>query len=358
MEESTRKLSVDLTNMVYKQESYITTHQLFEEFSIANSLEDLAMCLHSPNSIGTRGIELDFVDTDEMISDETKVIMYVQDTIYHFFIDSLALILKIHKEHPGTQFVLYLQKARYSKSIDDFYKLLFIVLDGEGIKYKTVSTTSEKDYAPVYKFNNYVCIDRNVTVRNRWLRHHLISFLDVKHMADIVIKHSKKYMNVAESVEPFRKLYISRESSPADLGPVVEGYPDYKDDKRMNDLWKLEEFFVSMGYDAFRPEKQFSSIMEQIVYMTEVKTLASITSSGLANMIFMQPNQTIIEIQAELVQAIRFDDDTYVYPEQRLHNHYSTLAFMQEHTYTSIPSRRDPDKVIQAITSGLVSYLI
>ena len=352
MEESTRKLSVDLANMVNKQESYITTHQIFEEFSIANSLENLAMFLHNPDPTNTRDIELDFVDTDEMISDETKVIMYVQDTVYHFFIDSLALILKIHKEHPGTKFVLYLQKARFSKSIDDFYKMLFIVLDGEGVDYKTVSTVDGKDYAPVYKFNNYVRIDRKVNI------HHLVSFLDVKYMADIVIKYSKKYMNVTESVEPFRKLYISRESAPSDVGPVVEDYPDYRDDKRMNDAWKLEEFFVSMGYDAFSPEKHFDSIMEQVVYMTEVKTLASITSSGLANMIFMKPNQTIIEIQAELVQAMRFDNHTYVYPEQRIHNHYSTLAFMPEHTYISIPSRRDPDKVIQAITSGLLSYLI
>jgi capsular polysaccharide biosynthesis protein len=185
-----------------------------------------------------------------------------------------------------------------------------------------------------------------------------MSFLDIKYMADIIIKHSKKYMNVTDSVEPFRKLYISRGHAPSDLGPIVEGYPDYTDDKRMNDAWKLEEFFVSMGYDAFSPEKKFSSLMEQIVYMSEVKTLASITSSGLANMIFMQPNQTIIEIQAELVQVMRFDNDTVVYPRQRIHNYYSTLSFMPEHTHISIPSRRDPDKVIKTLTSGQLSYLI
>jgi capsular polysaccharide biosynthesis protein len=266
--------------------------------------------------------------------------------------DSLSLILKIHKEHPGTKFVLYLQKARTNQSIDNFYELLFIVLNGEGVNYKTISTIVGKDYAPVYKFNNYVRIDRVVNI------HHLVSFLDIKYMADIVVKHCKKYMNVTDSVEPFRKLYISRGNAPSNLGPIVDGYPDYKDDRRMNDAWKLEEFFISMGYDAFSPERHFGSIMEQVVYMNEVKTLASITSSGLANMVFMQPNQTIIEIQAELVQVMRFDDDTHVYPNQRIHNYYSTLAFMPEHTHITIPSRRDPDKVIKTLTSGQLSYLI
>ena len=75
MEESTRKLSVGLENMVEKQESYITTHQIFEEFSVADSLNNLAKSLHNPDPIHERDSELSFVDTDEMISDKTKVIM-------------------------------------------------------------------------------------------------------------------------------------------------------------------------------------------------------------------------------------------------------------------------------------------
>lgn len=359
MEESTRKLSVDLKNMVTRKESYITTHHTFDAFSVGDSLEDLISNLNNPEtgikSSSTKLFKpnLVVIDSDEMISDKTKVIVHVQDTVYHFFIDSLTLILKIHKEHPGTKFVLYLQKARSNQSIDNFLELLFLILDGEGVDYTAFPTIPGEDYAHVYKFNNYVIIDRAVVNV-----HEILSFIDVEYMADLAIKYSKKYMNVTESVEPFRKLYVSRSNAPSSLGPIADDYKDYRDDKRMNDAWKLEEFFVSMGYDAFSPEKHFSSIMEQIVYMTEVKTLASITSSGLANMIFMKPNQTIIEVQAELVQAMRYDDDTVVVPTQRLHNYYSTLSFMRQHSHISIPSRRDPDKVINALTSGLISYLI
>jgi hypothetical protein len=263
------------------------------------------------------------------------------------------MILKIHKEYPEAKIVIYLQKSRYTKGIDNFYKLLFLILDGEKVNYTTISTVPGDHYAPVYKFKNYVTVDEfKINI------HENSSFLDVEYMADIAIKHSKKYMNVTESVEPFRKLYISRSNAPSSLGPIAEDYEDYKDDKRMNDAWKLEEFFVGMGYDAFSPEKHFGSIMEQIVYMTEVKTLASITSSGLVNMIFMKPSQTIIEMQSELVQVMRFDNETYVRPTQRLHNYYSTLSFLRQHTHISIPSRRDPDKVIKTLTSGPLSYVI
>jgi hypothetical protein len=352
MEESTRKLKVDLRSFINTESCYVTTHQIFEEFSEANSKDNLYLAVHNPDPRNTRETELDFIDTDEMVSDQNKVLIYVQDTVYHFFIDSLALILKIHKEHPGTKFVLYLQKARSTQSINNFYELLFLILDGEGVDYKAISTITGKDYAPVYKFNNYARLDRRVHI------HNLISFLDVEYMADLALKYSKEYMNVTTDVEPFRKLYVSRGNAPSTLGPVVDDYPDYTDDIRMNDAWKVEEFFVSKGYDAFSPEKYFSSIMEQIVYMSEVKTLASITSSGLSNMIFMKPNQTIIEMQSELVQVMRFDDDEIVYPTQKLHNYYSTLSFMREHTHISIPSRRDPDRVIKTLSEGLLSYIL
>jgi hypothetical protein len=352
MEESTRKLTVDLRSFVNTETCYVTTNQIFERFSEANSLDNLLLNLHNPNPRNTTDPELEFIDTDEMISEEIKVLIYVQDTVYHFFIDSLALILKIHRENPGTKFVLYLQRARSNESINNFYELLFMILDGEGVNYKAISTVSGKDYASVYKFNNYARLDARVHI------HNLISFLDVEYMADLALKYSKEYMNVTTDVEPFRKLYVSRGNAPSSLGPIADDYPDYKDDIRMNDPWKVEEFFVSNGYDAFSPEKHFSSIMEQIVYMSEVKTLASITSSGLSNMIFMRPNQTIIEMQSELVQVMRFDDDEIVYPTQKLHNYYSTLSFMREHTYISIPSRRDPDKVIKTLSEGLLSYIL
>jgi hypothetical protein len=355
MEESTRHITIgDLKNLdpFSADEAYITTHQIFEDFSIAKSLETLRLSLHNPDPTNLSDEELELVDTDELVSDQIKVLIYVQDTVYHFFIDSLAMILKIHKENPDVKFVLYLQKARYSESIDNFYKLMHIVLDGEGVDYITIPTVSGKDYTPVYRFNNYLCFDSRFDI------HHVLSFLDVEYMADIVLKYSRKHMNVTDPVEPFRKLYVCRGEKSPDLGPIANDYLDYRDDVRMNDHWKIEEFFASLGYDTFRPEKQFDSIMEQIVYMSEVKTLVSITSSGLSNMIFMQPNQMVIELMAELVQVTRFDNYSFVYPDQKLHNFYSALSFMRQHTYISIPSHRDPDKVIKTLSSGALSYVV
>ena len=355
MEESTRDRDFgplrDM-HMFRAEDAYVTTHHIFHQFKTGSSLEDLRSSLDSDLIIYPEDTELNFIDTDEMISEEIKVLTYVEDTIYHFFIDSLAMILKVYKTHPQTKFVLYLQKARPSRSIDNFYELLFLILDGEGVNYKTISTVPGKSYSPVYKFNNYLLLDAQVNL------YHEMSFLDVEYMADIVLKYSRKYMNVTDVVEPFRKLYIYRGTKSPDLGPVPDDYSGYRNDMRMNDDWKIKEFFANLGYDTFRPEERFSSIMEQIVYMSEVKTLVSITSSGLANMIFMQPSQTVIELMAELVQVTRFDKESQVYPVQRLHNFYSGLSFMRQHTYISISSRRDPDKVIKTLSSGALSYVV
>jgi hypothetical protein len=352
MEESTRKLSIDLKNMINDKESYVTTHHTFTNFIGEESLDKLIKNLEDPEDSKNKTY-LKVIDSDEMLSEQTKVLIHVEDTIFHFFMDSLTLILKVHREHPGIKFVLYLQRNRPNKSIESFIQLLKIILDGEGVDYVTISTSPSYRYAPVYRFKNYVYMDQEVLDYDK-----VLSFLDVEKAADLAIKYSKDYLNVTKTVEPFRKVYISRPGISSDLGPIEEGYPDYKDDIRMNDAWKVEEFFVSMGYDAFSPEKHFDSIMEQIVYMTEVKTLASITSSGLANMVFMQPNQTVIELQAELVTVVRFRPDTLVRPQQWLHGCYSTLSFMRDHTHITVSSRRDPDKVIKTLTSGQLSYLI
>ena len=70
MEESTRKLTVDLDSMVNKDEFYITTHQIFEEFSLGTSMNELSTRLHSPDPKNSNDAELNLIDTDEMISDD------------------------------------------------------------------------------------------------------------------------------------------------------------------------------------------------------------------------------------------------------------------------------------------------
>jgi hypothetical protein len=353
MEPSTRDLAFEFKHKVNKEESYITAHEASALFNSDTSLRKLSEALHGSDPANMSEAKLTFIDTDEMISDEIKVLIDVQDTIYHFFIDSLTAILKIYKKSPDVKFILYVKKTGPGGGVSSFYELLFLILDGEGVNYTVVSPLPGESYAPIYKFNNYIIMDESVLdVRDA------LSFLDVEYMADLAVKYSRESTGAVDSAEPFRKLYISRVNASSELGPVVEGYSGYKDDLRMNDSWKLDKFFASMGYDVLVPEKHFGSIMEQITYMSEVKTLASITSSGLANMIFMQPSQTVIEMQAELVQVIRFDDHTAVTPLQKLHDYYSTLSFMRGHTYVGIPSRRDPDKVIKTLTSGSGSCLI
>jgi len=86
--------------------------------------------------------------------------------------------------------------------------------------------------------------------------------------------------------------------------------------------------------------------------MTEVKTLVSLTSSGLTNMIFMQTGQTVVEIQAEIVLHIHQEQSRQETLLQRLHPFYQVLSYMRDHVIVSVPSNRDPNKVIETLTSS------
>jgi hypothetical protein len=344
MEPSTR----NLTSVMYPTDhgtKYVTIHNEAHEFKIAPSYEELAQ-------------ELDFNDPElvvDFLSDELKVLIKVDDAFYHFFIDSLPQILKIHRESPERLIVIYLQTARPSKTTDSTIQLLLMILNGEGVNYRAVTIDRGENYYPVFKINNFSSGDPYFSEQP------ITTFEDVLYAKDLVIAYARKALGLTdESKPPYKKVYLTRgPEAGTNVGTPPEDYnAGYKDDIRMNDAWKLEEFFASMGYEIVNPEIDFESLLHQIVFMTDIKTLVSVTSSGLASMIFMQPRQTVIELQAEIVQMSRRSHEDPVIPIQGVHTMYATLSFMKEHLLVSVPSRRDPDRVIEALTEGPLSYLI
>lgn len=328
----------------------MTRHGWSSEFEVSSSFEELASRVFDSEAVGGTSEDLD------LVSDEVKVLISVDGTFYHFFMDSLPEILKIHRDYPERLIVLYFTVKHYSKFHKDIADLLTLILEGEGVRHKKVfSTFNEgRHHDPVCKINNYIIVepyyayDRNIT-----------TFVDLEYTTDLVVKYSREALGLTEKPTAWRKLYLSRGEDPgAAVGPVQEGYKFYKDDLRMNNPQELEEFFKSNGYEVVNPEQDFESIFHQVSYMSEAKVIASITSSALAAMIFMNPKQVVIEIQAEVVKVVRNSDDEEVVPSQSVHPVYSMLAFMREHLVLTVPSRRDPAKVIEALSSGSVSYLI
>jgi hypothetical protein len=351
MEPSTRTLKIDIAGLIEREPAYITTFHEFGRFIVSDTLENLRT-IDSGNS--DKADAEFFVSTSEdMVSEEVKVLIPVEDTFYHFFIDSLPALLKLHKQDPSILFVLYLQKARPNPAYEKFLSLLFRILDSINIKYKLIPTVVGMDFAPVYRISNYVLIDQRINI------HEVLTFVDIQYSVALAFKAARDdKWDEADLDPPFRKIYLTRGGKGGNLGPIPEDYEFYRDDLRMYEEEKLEKFFSDLGYEIVDPETKFDSIMEQIFYMREVKTLVSVTCSGLANMIFMQPGQTIIELQAELVQIPANATGNKLIPKQNLHNFYQPLSFMGEHTYIGVPSRRDPEKVIEILSKDAISYVL
>lgn len=344
MEPSTRSTYFDLESRVRAEEAYITTYHGSQKFTISDSIEGLEQQWNE----GKNWEQCEFLvsSNENLVSPEVKILLHVSKTFYHFFIDSLPIIMKMHKEHPGARLILYIDKYEPNEGYDKILSFLFKLLDTMEVKYSTVPTCPGYQFAPVYKLNNFVVIDETVNIHNE------VTLVDVRYAVDLIIDYlhaSEKSSKVKKLPEPTKKIYLTRGNLGVKLGDVSEDYVGYKDDIRMYDAYKLEEFFVENGYEIVHPESKFETLEEQILFMLEVKELAAITSSGLANVIFMQPNQNVIEIQAEVVQAktVYFDGPRpMVTLSQGIHNFYPPLSFMRGATHTCIPTERDPEVAI------------
>lgn len=348
MEPSTRVLK----GLRYENTSevrYITTHQESHFFDVAETREELVDKL---SSFTLPSPELDI----DLVSDQKKILFKVDDSFYHFFIDSLPVILKIHREHPDVSMVLFLQTARRTVLGNQLIELLKTILSGEGVNHTLVEIASGLDHSPILKICNHSTAGPYFDGNN------FTSFVDILISTETVIRYAKQKLGITQDVSaPDKKVFLSSESHKGwhlDIGDGQE-YSGYLDDARMNNKEELEDFFRSIGYEVIDPTKKFRSLYEQIIYMTSVKTLAAVTCSGLGNMIFMNPRQLVVEIQAEVVQNLPnppgFEGST---PMQGVHTMYPMISFMKDHSIVCIPSHRNPDEVIQTIKNSNLIQLI
>jgi hypothetical protein len=345
MDPTTKNIKFDISPRIRSGPSWVSTDSELTFFYEGLSTDELLSDYFTGRS--SKEVDLLVSTSEQMTHPDTKVLILVSEKFYHFFIDSLPLIFKIHRSNPEAKIVLYLKMGDSSPQYENFLSLLYRVLDGEGINYSKIFTVKDSELAPAYKFNNYVVLD-NRTVN----LHTVLSFSDIKYSTDLLIRYCNP--NGKDSLEhlnpPHRKVYMPHRGSLYG-GDIPAEYEYYRDDSRMEDEYKLQEFFVGMGYEIFNYGVTAETIEDQINYMTEVKTLVSLTSSGLTNMIFMQTGQTVVEIQAEIVLHIHQEQSKQETLLQRLHPFYQVLGFMRDHLFISVPSNRDPDKVIETLTS-------
>lgn len=299
---------------------------------------------------------LEFAGDDiDLVSDEIKFLVFISETFFHFFVESLGSIYKLGKERPDALIVIYIMGLYKPELTDDMEKLLNVFLTKEKINYKIVKgdiRTSKN--APIVKANNAVRVLVEDNLRTS-------SFKDVIKSCDALVKCVREVLGASEEdVPPFRKVFITGAPTIkfdfSDDKDAVTGYPN---DARMYDREKLETFFSSLGYEVVNPEEDFESIFHQILFMSQAKTLAAVTCSGLGNMFFMNPGQLVVEIQAEVTQLLADAREVdKVRTIQSVHTLYAAASFVKDHLLISIPSHRDPEKVIERIKDSKIFELL
>ena len=255
---------------------------------------------------------------------QRNCVVILSDRFYHTFTQTLGVILQEFKEYPDTQFYL-IQGTQSENLTSSHITFLFDILRKHKIKNTVVNLGELKVLGQTFLIKDFF-------------------YYSYPRLTDTFITDlyeiSKPYQS---DLEPHRKVYCSRKKTKYQRGKAILGDKKqedlpYKDDVRLDDETKLEEYFISKGFEVVYPE-DFDNLYDQIRFFSSVHTLISVTSAALMNMCFMKPGTAVIELTGALM----------VNGEVMIHNHYQPISWAKEMSYMSVPSNRSTDYIIKHI---------
>lgn len=262
-----------------------------------------------------------------LIDGKNKLVRSICNSFYHSVMDDLSEIINALKIYPDHELIIDISDVENGiKSKDpfwDFFNFFLETLDIKKIKYKLVCF---KKYDVIY-MDNFVFVE---------------FVYETGQKANAVYDFFTERIPEKGTVEPYRNVYVSRKKR-EEFSSTVE-VSESKGmssnvDMRMDDHDAAEEYFASLGYEIVHSEL-FPSFGEQLRYFYSVKTLVSISGSGLTNAVFMQPGGTVIEIVTPLFTTVPPPtgpkDITKPFYVQEVHNFYKMLAFYMNHYYVGI----------------------
>ena len=190
-------------------------------------------------------------------------------------------------------------------------------------------------------------------------------------------KTFENFYVINKNIEPFRKLYLSRRkvyrnveeentyknNIKVDINSEKSRYPTMI---RLFEEEKLENFLIDYGFEIIHPENKFeNNFLSQINYFYETKTIMSLTSGGLINQIFMQPNTNIIEISTSHffpkrltknsvpISEFKPVDNINYAGEEHLQNFYKSFSHVKDQFYCAITNEDlQADTVINKIKNN------
>ena len=283
----------------------------------------------------------------ENLSDQTTYIFIsINDAYYTLFHDLIPFIHKLHLYDPSIHFLLLNPSHGYGSDSTGTKKSRNITIDylKRFLTYLGISYTyhGPMEEPVVVKVNKLFQVESNSDL-------FFFSLGDVDYSMSAIKNHVLSEED--RKVTPHRKVYLTRTHLKPDRSqpwqPLYGGTNRFFTDVRIENEEILEEYFRNKGYEILIPEHKFSTFEEQVKYFNETKILAGVTGTGLSNVFFMQENQFLVEIGAELV----FEDDHFGYGCLPIINseHYLFDAYINKQIHISIPSRRDAYEVIDRI---------
>mgnify|MGYP000043846564 FL=1 len=276
----------------------------------------------------------EFTDTfPSFCSPDKKILLSLNIGMYNFYYTCVPAILLSHREQPDATLLLDSSGVTWEDE-KSYYKFLKRFLDDLGIKY-IIEDMSK--FSKIY-INNFYSAD--------W-------FTRSEDELELLYKAVMPYVK-NPSVRPFRTVYISRGKVEDRTFKYTKPGASFAGDNRILDEEVLEKFFIDNGVEVIYPE-DIPDFADQINYFYETKTLISLTSSGIANSLFMKPGGTILEIVTPLLQALGnpFDPNNPVDVREDIHHIYNAMAYNKNHYYLSIQNH---DRQSQTIINKMLNH--
>lgn len=290
----------------------------------------------------TKGyVEADNAKAIHLLGHKRKLVKPIMASYYHAIADDLAEIVYGIEKYPDAELVIDVSQvaANLGEESWDFLRFFLKCLDDQKIKYTLVDLSK---FDIIY-INNFTLLS---------FPFHSGARLDM--LAEFFSQYVTNKKQVAH-----RKVFVSRGKLPwRDDSDSTETF-SFKHDNRIDDHSKIEKVFQDLGFEIVYPE-DFRNFQEQLDFFYSVKTLASLTSSGIVNAVFMQPGGTIVELVTPLITKSPIISNEYlrkhkinpseydvdVNTVQEIHMFYHNLAFLMEHLYVGIPNYyRDSDRI-------------
>jgi hypothetical protein len=273
----------------------------------------------------------------DFISDQIKVFVYLGSSFYHFMHEDLGEFLAQYSLTPDALFIIDITGIVDRDPLPTYIQNFFKFLNKNNVDYVPV------DLRVINKFN----------VNNLYFRDLNAESFEINNPWPKIHEMSKQFVTTNIDVTDGKKVYLTRKNYKGrSLKTLIKGRLPYENDDRMDDENKVEEYFISLGFDIVAPD-EFKTFESQISYFSKAKMVASTTSSGLVNAAFMPTGSAVLELTTPLIAFTKVGNGVTEPPSvgtEEIHHFYHLMAARLGHRYVSIPNlNRSSEEVINTI---------